>query len=111
VALRGDQGPGVLEVGVRQPVEAAWTSKRLGRSRRTAGTARTWLGPGGATCRWPLHRRTRPWREVARQLVPVGAALALIAGALLVGSQVLLYLGILALCAIGVLYAVAHSAD
>jgi len=52
-----------------------------------------------------------PWREVARQLVPVGAALALIAGALLVGSQVLLYLGILALCAIGVLYAVAHSSD
>ena len=51
------------------------------------------------------------WREAVRQLVPAGAALALIAGALLIGSQVLLYLGILALCAIGVLYVVAHSAD
>jgi hypothetical protein len=51
------------------------------------------------------------WREAARQIVPVGAALALIAGALLIGSQVLLYLGILGLCAIGVLYAVAHFAD
>ena len=49
------------------------------------------------------------WRGVGSQVVPVAAALALIAGALLIGSQILLYIGILALCAIGVLYVVAHS--
>jgi len=49
------------------------------------------------------------WRDVRGQVASVGAAVLLIATALLIGSQVLLYLGILALCAMGVLYAVAHS--
>ena len=55
--------------------------------------------------------RSNVWRDVGAQVVPVAAALALIAGALLIGSQILLYIGILALCAMGVLYAVAHSND
>jgi hypothetical protein len=51
------------------------------------------------------------WREVGGQVAPALAALVLIVIALVIGSQLLLYLGILALCAMGVLLAVAHFAD
>jgi hypothetical protein len=59
----------------------------------------------------PPPPRTSVWREISGQVASVAVTVVLIVAALLIGSQVLLYLGILALCAMGVLYAVAHFAD
>jgi hypothetical protein len=51
------------------------------------------------------------WREIGVEVWSIAVTLVLIVVALVIGSQILLYLGILALCAMGVLYAVAHFAD
>jgi hypothetical protein len=49
------------------------------------------------------------WRALAGQIAAVAAAVAFLVVAILVGSQVLLFLAILVLCAMAVLLAVAHG--
>jgi hypothetical protein len=49
------------------------------------------------------------WRELGSQLAAAAVTVLLIITAILIGSQVLLVLGILVLCALAVLLVVAHG--
>jgi hypothetical protein len=49
------------------------------------------------------------WQAVGGQIAAAGLALLTIVAAILIGSQVLLFLAILVLCAIGVLFVVANG--
>jgi hypothetical protein len=49
------------------------------------------------------------WRAAGRQLAAAGVTLLLIAPAIQIGSQVLLFLAILVLCALAVLFVVANG--
>jgi len=51
------------------------------------------------------------WRGIGGQIGSACVAVLLIVTAILIGSQVLLFLAILALCAMAVLFVVAHSAE
>jgi hypothetical protein len=49
------------------------------------------------------------WREIGSQLAAGAVTLLLIVTAILIGSQVLLFLGILVLCALAVLFVVSNG--
>ena len=49
------------------------------------------------------------WRELGSQSAAAGVTVLLIITAILIGSQVLLFLGILVLCALAVLFVVANG--